>query len=113
MLTNKDYCDYDTCIALKELGYNYVSDYYYESIGQMIVNRPTITLWNAQKWLRKEKGVIVGLHNNFTTREFKYYISTWEEDICTGNKYTDYEDALSDGIKEAVRLILEGKLCLD
>ena len=22
MLTEKDYCDYDTCVALKELGYN-------------------------------------------------------------------------------------------
>ena len=21
MLTNKDYCDYDTCVALKELGF--------------------------------------------------------------------------------------------
>ena len=130
MLTKEDYCDYDTCVALKELGYDgYCAAYYHlfddeddarnsfeYAYGFDFQNSNNIyrvgapLLYQAQKWLRKEKGVIVGLHNNFTTREFKYYISTWEEDICTGKKYTDYEDALSDGIKEAVRLILEGKL---
>ena len=29
MLTNKDYCDYDTCVALKELGYNEPTLAYY------------------------------------------------------------------------------------
>ena len=29
MLTEKDYCDYDTCVALKELGYNEGSVYTY------------------------------------------------------------------------------------
>lgn len=117
MLTEKDYCDYETSRELKELGFvaglgeDDCGHCLYDDAWHDQVNRPL--LYEAQKWLRKEKGVIVGLHNNFTTREFKYYISTWEEDICTGNKYTDYEEALSDGIKEAVRLILEGKLCLD
>lgn len=116
MLVKKDYCDYDTVLALRELGYPIKTI----KVNNFRTDNPTaevniipILLYEVQKWLRKEKGVIVGLHNNFTTREFKYYISTWEEDICTGNKYTDYEEALSDGIREAVRLILEGKLCLD
>ena len=29
MLENKDYCDYDTCVALKELGYNRGAYAYY------------------------------------------------------------------------------------
>ena len=29
MLNNKDYCDYDTCVALKELGYNQPSIAFY------------------------------------------------------------------------------------
>lgn len=93
----KDYCDYETCMALKAIGYPFV---------------PGVSLYSAQKWLRKH-GVIVGHHNNFTTHEFKYYISTWDEDICESNKYTDYEEALADGIKEATRLIIEKRIILD
>ena len=29
MLTNKDYCDYETCVALKELGYKVPTSAYY------------------------------------------------------------------------------------
>ena len=28
MLTEKDYCDYDTCVALKELDFNSLVDWY-------------------------------------------------------------------------------------
>ena len=29
MLTEKDYCDYDSCVALKELGYKVPTSAYY------------------------------------------------------------------------------------
>ena len=64
-----------------------------------------IMLYDAQKWLREEKGIIVGIINNFTLQSFDYYVSTWEEDICRGNKYVPYEEALSEGIKEAVKIL--------
>jgi hypothetical protein len=72
----------------------------------MAFNKP-FSLYEAQKWLREEKGVIVGIINNFTTQEFDYYVSTWEEDRCRGNEYTTYEHALLRGIKEAVKLLKE------
>ena len=29
MLTEKDYCDYDTCVALRDLGYKGISRFFY------------------------------------------------------------------------------------
>ena len=87
MLTEKDYCDYDTCVALKELGYEVpTSAYYMPSNGTLLfVSNPfrggyamdcfyshnslregvvtsnyidAPTLWEAQRWLR-EKGIFV------------------------------------------------------
>jgi len=106
----KDYCDFETCIALKAIGYPLTSKEVINEDKAAFI--PGVPLYSAQKWLRKH-GVIVGHHNNFTTHEFKYYISTWDEDICESNKYTDYEDALADGIKEATRLIINKQILID
>ena len=87
MLTEKDYCDYDTCVALKELGYNRGAYAYYFpnhkedlifnthqmrgcSINEMLKGYNTYpkdvmghelidapTMWEAQKWLREEKHI--------------------------------------------------------
>ena len=131
MATKNDYCDYDTCVALKELGFpqDYIFaryamvdkwvDYTSHKKGDLIISEDRFAftlesesivaplLYEAQKWLREEKGIIVGTINNFTTQEFDYYVSTWEEDRCRGNKYTSYEDALQRGIKEAVKILKE------
>ena len=125
MLENKDYCDYETCVALKELGYVGICDAYYELTGSKDYNRDSFKLlytrdfihpddidrvaapllYQAQKWLREEKGVIVDTIINYTTQEFDYFVSTWSEDRCRGNKYTTYENALLRGIKEAVKIL--------
>ena len=103
MLTEKDYCDYDTCVALMELGFpRWYMPY------EICSKKYLLRLYDAQKWLREEKGVIVGIINNFTTQEFDYYVSTWAEDRCRGNAYTTYEDALLRGIKEAIKILKEG-----
>jgi hypothetical protein len=122
-MTKKDYCDYGTCVALKELGYDGKrSNYcYIEKNKQQLESEAgiflkvfrgekntyvnAIHLYDAQKWLREEKGIIVGIINNFTIQAFDYYVSTWEEDLCRGNKYVSYEEALSEGIKEAVKIL--------
>ena len=86
MLTEKDYCDYETCVALKELGYKvptsayymphhkdliwvsnpfrggYVIDCFYShnSLPKDVMTANFIdapTLWEAQKWLRGEKNI--------------------------------------------------------
>ena len=36
MLTEKDYCDYETCVALKELGYKVPASAYYMPNGYFI-----------------------------------------------------------------------------
>ena len=89
MLTEKDFCDYDTCVALKELGYNRGAYAYYFpnhkedlifnthqmrgcSINEMLKGYNTYpkdvmghelidapTMWEAQKWLREEKKAVI------------------------------------------------------
>ena len=109
-LTNEDFCDYETCVALKAIGYPLTSREVRHEDKAVFV--PGVLLYSAQKWLRHH-GVIVDQYNNFTIQAFKYYISTWDEDICTSNKYTTWEEALSDGIKEATKLIIEKRILLD
>ena len=88
MLTEKDYCDYDTCVALKELGYNEKSNWWFikylnEDSGRMelvhicdnpahlnydswgIVPRDFVirpSLYEAQKWLREEKDIHIEVY---------------------------------------------------
>lgn len=101
MLESKDYCDDEIRKELIKLGYP--AHMYDNTEVDKILG--AILLYEAQKWLREEKGVIVGIINNFTTQEFDYYVSTWAEDRCRGNEYTTYENALLRGIKEAVKIL--------
>ncbi len=110
MLKEKDYCDYDTCVALKELGYDDVTHYYFNKEG---VRTPRIPLYEAQKWLREEKDIIVypeknsfgwyyAIHYNVgKVHQFKY-----------SEEYETYEEALLEGIKEAVKILKENETIL-
>ena len=130
MLTEKDYCDYETCVALKELGYVGSSRYYYtqqdrkfhydaynkfytvrtaDAMGYVLA----IHLYEAQKWLRKKKKMHIEIwtvgkkpirychtvHTLNHTGETKGWSS--------GKRCNTYEEALSEGIKEAVKLLKE------
>lgn len=141
MLTEKDYCDYETCVALKELGYNRGAYAYYFpnhkedlifnthqmrgcSINEMLKGYNTYpkdvmgcefidapTMWEAQKWLREEKRILIlpdynsfgwfcGIHYPIkSVKMFKY----------TAKEVNSYEEALSEGIKEAVKILKENK----
>ena len=114
MLTEKDYCDYDTCVALEELGY---PRYHYDNGGELDKILRMVTLYNAQKWLREEKEFYV-----FVGREwgnaYYYWLSKKVEDKTVGithsfyysneeGQFSSYEEALSEGIKEAVELLKE------
>lgn len=133
MLTEKDYCDYETCVALKELGYKGISRFFYAtkesplrrySYDQILTTRIAdavghtlaISLYSAQKFLREEKkiGVFVsGFKNGYT-----FWVNNLLNgdtlyqgffDNQTGEKYKSYEEALLEGIKEAVKLLKEEK----
>lgn len=146
MLTEKDYCDYDTCVALKELGYKVpTSAYYMPNNNQLIfVSNPcrggyvidcfyshnslpkdvmtanyidAPTMWEAQKWLREEKGIFVYIDVPWKTDDglgWSYFCCNkpmTEEDkevfFASGGFYDSYEEALSEGIKEAVKILKE------
>ena len=139
MLTEKDYCDYDTCVALKELGYKVpTSAYYMPNNNQLIfVSNPfrggyvidcfhshnsfpkdvmthdfidAPTMWEAQKWLREEKNIIVEVFvDDDSDTPITYNIYKDGECVCHHHgKYwsvKEWSEALLKGIKEAVKIL--------
>ena len=129
MLNNKDYCDYETCVALKELGYVGSSRYYYtqrdhkfhydaynkfytvrtaDAMGYVLA----IHLYEAQKWLREIHNIFVMIDKSFAASNSWHYV------ICANDDFEhlieqpslenySYEEALSEGIKEAVKILKE------
>ena len=107
MLTEKDYCDYETCVALEELGF---------PIRRIIVKgeekHVPILLYEAQKWLREEKkiGVFVsGFKNGYTFWVYNlligYILYQGFFDNQTGEKYKSYEEALSEGVRTSIKIL--------
>ena len=111
MLTEKDYCDYDTCVALDELGCPIT-----KWISGDVVS--TFTLYEAQKWLREEKGIDICLEVNTKNNRLsdKYYtvcisyMSRIKREYQYLNEnFNSYEEALLEGIKGAIKLLKEVK----
>ena len=109
MLTNKDYCDYDTSITLGELGFplkrmkvkNFIGGQFHDSIV-------TVLLYEAQKWLREEKQIEIVVHSfDYVGEPYFADIHMYREVRCACNYATSYEEALSEGIKEAVKILKE------
>ena len=99
MLTEKDYCDHETAWELCALGYP----------GTALV-----LLYSAQKWLREEKDIFIyPVVDKFLDEEGN---TMWNCQIYipyvlikfTHPKNT-FEDALLDGIKEAIKFIKENE----
>ena len=125
MLSDKDYCDYETSVALKELGYDgYCAAYYHlfddeddarnsfeYAYGFDFQNSNNIyrvgapLLYQAQKWLREEKDFIV-LVDHILTED-----GDWCYNIThlgrSAKVFKSYEEALSEGVKCAVKLLKE------
>ena len=112
MLTEKDYCDYDTWSALKELGCDIPRRLIPDYFG--VLHEPqyeeTLHLYDAQKFLREEKNIIVNVDIDYS---WYYAIYLSEGNIYppqfSGGEYGSYEEALLEGIKEAITLLKEGK----
>ena len=107
MLTDKDYCDYDTCVALKELGYPLTSkEVRYEDNAIFV---PGVLLYSVQKWLREEKKTeIVVLGQNSIGGP--YYPDIYTEDGLMNNAkgYKTYEEALSEGVRASIKILQDG-----
>lgn len=124
MLTEKDYCDKDLSLALKEAGYIGQGRCYYDldkepnklrHFGiQVLTTRSAealnfvlaVHLYDAQKWLREEKGIII---SPAPYEDFKWcaciYRVKFPDELC--KEFDSFEEALSEGIKAAVKLLKE------
>ena len=101
MLTEKDYCDYDTCVALKELGYPVIMAYGNPSIE--------IHLYDAQKWLRKNHNLHIEISYNPLLSWYVYRVWKHQDEIAEGECFPVYEDALRTAIYMAVEYLKEKK----
>ena len=112
MLTEKDYCDYDTCVALKELGYSesFPLSKDYEVLGKDY----DILLYEAQKWLREEKKIEANAFYENPVACWRFYILEIDSPDLSGtyaydDAYMSYEEALLEGVRESVKLLKEEK----
>ena len=107
MLEDQDYCNMDMCMELDELGCPIPK---HDTINLYTKERNTVygkySLYEAQKWLRKKKGMLLQptylelsnrwicvIRDNKRTRGYS-----------TENQET-YEDSLSAGINECIKLL--------
>lgn len=129
MLTEKDYCDYDTCVALKELGYNGTAgecshfgafhmngkEIFYDRLYNSELKENEclrVPLYLAQKWLREEEGVIVEVFvDDDSDTPITYNIHKDGECVCHHHgmywSVKEWSEALSEGIKKAVKILKE------
>ena len=132
MLTEKDFCDYDTCAALKELGYIGQGRCYYDLDKdpnelrhfrvQVLTTRSAedlnfvlaIHLYEAQKWLREEKKIEVNASFDKKDDGWIAFIQRLDYPDLIGTDFLSsvfksYEEALLEGIKEAIKILKEEK----
>ena len=124
MLTEKDYCDYDTCVALEELGITYFGLHFYK-IGypetlhhnymQYLTERTAgalgrvlaIPLYSAQKWLREEKNLHIEVRW-YSNLCYEYEVKEAEGKIfAEGTAFMTYEEALSTAVYMATKYLKE------
>lgn len=108
MLTEKDYCDYETWVALKELGYSesFPLSKDYEVLGKDY----DILLYEAQKFLREEKKIIIVIvpyTYNIITETSTWTYEIWLEDNLERevHDFKTYEEALSEGVCKAIEIL--------
>ena len=135
MLREKDYCDYDTCVVLREIGCRIETEWYihqpsYErgscylcfgipretSVLDECDYIPRLSLYEAQKWLREEKKIDVFVRAGYLgkNRVRHYFVEVFtSKDVITLDNdredFDSYEEALSEGIKEAVKILKENE----
>ena len=105
MITEKDYCDYDTCVTLKELGYSesFPLSKDYEVLGKDY----DILLYEAQKWLREEYNLHLEITYSPSCWTGKIYdLKEWDY-IKGFTFFESFEDTLHTLIKEAVKILKE------
>ncbi len=127
----KDYCSYELSMKLKELGFNEdtLAQWAAEPDGKPALMSSALMpsfrnseccgrdvaapfLWEAQKWLREEKGLCVQVNLNGVRSAF--YVEVWlripnGRVLSIGQQFDDYDDGLSAGIERALEYLEKGK----
>ena len=114
MLTEKDYCDYETSRELKELGFvaglgeGDCGYCLYDDAWHDQVNRPL--LYEVQKWLREEKNIEANASFDKMEDVWIAFIQRLDyPDLCGtdvfSTVYNTYESALLVSIKEAIEIL--------
>lgn len=107
MLTEKDYCDYDTCVALRKLGFPR-----WELPYDILSKKYYLRLYEVQKWLREEKGIHIEIDRIGYPTGYGWQVSIveMEYNLCKSviNNNNSYEEALLEGIKEAINKVVKG-----
>ena len=108
MLTEKNYCDYDTCVALKELGYPTKMTFIGEQATiEIPINSGLIQLYEAQKWLREEHNLHLEITYSPSCWTGKIYdLKDWDY-IKGFTFFESFEETLHVLIKEAVKILKE------
>ena len=133
-MTTEDYVSYPLALALKKAGFDEPCRYYYNPKGmlrkakdnalspEVLNNRyldeiadgvcSAVPLWQAQKWLRDKKGVLLWVYPDSQPIDEEYSEIEltgewwWEIDGSvregSGDTYPSYEAALSAGIAVAL-----------
>ena len=127
MITEKDYCDKELSATLIEMGFKGFGHFYYgkdssklKATHQFLTTRTAkalnltlaVSLYEAQKWLREEKNIIVEVFiDDDSDTPITYNIYKDRECVCHHNgKYwsvKEWSEALLEGIKAAVKLLKE------
>ena len=106
MLTEKDYCDYKTCIALDGLGcpvpkYATINIHTKERGWKM-----WISLYDAQKWLREEKHIeVVVLSRGMIGAPYFFQVYTEDYVSIDDKDYASFEEALSEGVRASIEIL--------
>ena len=107
MLTSKDYCDYETQKSLMNIGFPMKAQSY--DLGKDVKEYlPKIHLYDAQKWLREEKKIHIEVSYQPATWTCKIYNLKTYEYVKGYTFFVSYEEALAEGIKEAVKILKDG-----
>lgn len=107
MLTEKDYCDYELRLGLRDIGYPMSTC----QINDGPIQMPKITLYEAQKFLREEKNLHITIFSQ-SQESWQYRITKPHqklEDGLHGEDFSSFEEALLEGVREAVK-ILKGEV---
>lgn len=137
-----DYCDYKSSLALKEAEFDEPCDHYwcrvYKNSGKIEMRQSLAadynnddwyvphcsapTLWQAQKWLRDKKGILIWTYPDRQSKydnvlepeltgKWRWEIDQINEEIgaTSKNTYPTYEAALSAGIDAALKYLNSNK----